>query len=154
MPVLKNPKHEAFAQGLAGGKSADQAYQDAGFSANRGNATRLKAKESVAARVAELTESVAETVKEAISFDARAQFERLERTCQKAEEAGDHKTAAEYRSRMLQMFGYLDHPTLTHEHVNNRRVDVHQSDTGQKEQAIDSAPNVSRFGEAAKKYRQ
>lgn len=154
MPVLKNPKHEKFAQGLARGLSQEKAYKEAGYNGQRQHASRLITKDDIQARVAELTEEVAETVKEAISFDARAQFERLERTCQKAEEAGDHKTAAEYRSRMLQMFGYLDHPTLTHEHVNNRRVDVHQSDTGQKEQAIDSAPNVSRFGEAAKKYRQ
>ncbi len=54
MPVLKNAKHEAFAQGLAKGLSADEAYQRVGYSPNRGNATRLKANESVMKRVAEL----------------------------------------------------------------------------------------------------
>lgn len=60
MSVLPNARHEAFAQALAKGKTADEAYKLAGFSANRGNATRLKANESVSARVAELQSMVAE----------------------------------------------------------------------------------------------
>lgn len=60
MPVLKNARHERFARELAEGKTADEAYQLAGYAENRGNATRLKANESVAARVAELKERAAE----------------------------------------------------------------------------------------------
>jgi phage terminase small subunit len=60
MPVLKNARWERFAQELAQGKTADEAYQLAGYAENRGNATRLKANESVAARVAELTERAAD----------------------------------------------------------------------------------------------
>lgn len=62
MPVLDNPRHEAFAQHLARGMSADEAHTKAGFSANRGNASRLKANESVMARVAELKAMTAERV--------------------------------------------------------------------------------------------
>jgi len=51
---LANPKHEAFAQGLAKGLTADAAYAEAGYRPNRGNAVRLKANESVQRRVAEL----------------------------------------------------------------------------------------------------
>jgi phage terminase small subunit len=54
MPALQNPKHERFAQGLAKGKTSDEAYVLAGYAENRGNATRLKANESVVKRVAEL----------------------------------------------------------------------------------------------------
>jgi hypothetical protein len=54
MPVLSNPKHEAFAQSLAKGETADDAYVQAGYQPNRGNAARLKANESVRARLAEL----------------------------------------------------------------------------------------------------
>lgn len=54
MPVLDNPRHERFAQALAEGKTADEAYQLAGYSENRGNAARLKANDSVASRVAEI----------------------------------------------------------------------------------------------------
>lgn len=59
MGLLKNLRHERFAQELALGKTADEAYQLAGFEANRGNASRLKANESVQARVAEIVESAA-----------------------------------------------------------------------------------------------
>jgi hypothetical protein len=54
MPVLKNHKHERFAQELAKGKTADEAYELAGFKANRGNASTLKAKQNISDRVEEL----------------------------------------------------------------------------------------------------
>jgi hypothetical protein len=54
VPTLPNAKHERFAQELAKGKTADEAYQIAGYSANRGNATTLKAKKSISGRVAEI----------------------------------------------------------------------------------------------------
>jgi phage terminase small subunit len=60
MPVLDNARHERFAQELAKGKTADEAYSLAGFSANRGNAVRLKANESVSARVIELKAAAAD----------------------------------------------------------------------------------------------
>lgn len=52
--MLSNAKHERFAQELAKGKTADEAYQLAGYAENRGNAARLKANESVMKRVAEI----------------------------------------------------------------------------------------------------
>lgn len=60
MPVLPNPRHESFAQALAKGKTADEAYAQAGYSPNRGNATRLKANDNVRKRVSELQGRVAE----------------------------------------------------------------------------------------------
>lgn len=59
MPALTNPKHERFAQALAKGETADAAYVSAGYEENRGNATRLKANESIEARVAEILERAA-----------------------------------------------------------------------------------------------
>lgn len=59
MPALKNARHERFAQERAKAVSIDEAYINAGFSANRGNACRLNANESVLARVAELLERAA-----------------------------------------------------------------------------------------------
>jgi phage terminase small subunit len=40
MPILENPKHERLAQEHAKGKAADEAYQLAGYTENRGNAAR------------------------------------------------------------------------------------------------------------------
>lgn len=54
MPALKNARHEAFAQGIAQGKTQDEAYEQAGFKANRGNASTLKQKQDISKRVAEI----------------------------------------------------------------------------------------------------
>ncbi|MBA8799167.1 phage terminase small subunit [Agrobacterium sp. RC10-4-1] len=56
MPVLKNARHETFAQGLAKGLTADEAYQKAGFKPDRGNASRLQQNDSIRQRVSELLE--------------------------------------------------------------------------------------------------
>lgn len=60
MGVLKNAKHERFAQLLAKGKSATEAYALAGYEPNEGNAGRLNRNEQVQARVQELLAAGAE----------------------------------------------------------------------------------------------
>ena len=60
MGVLPNARHERFAQELAKGKTANEAYALAGYNANRHNAGRLKTNEHVLARVRELKEAAAE----------------------------------------------------------------------------------------------
>lgn len=62
MPTLSNPKHELFAQELAKGKTADEAYQLAGYKPNRGNAATLKANQNISDRVAEILERAATRV--------------------------------------------------------------------------------------------
>lgn len=54
MTVLKNARHEKFAQELAKGKSQLDAYEAAGYKPDRGAATRLSANVSVIDRVSEL----------------------------------------------------------------------------------------------------
>lgn len=51
MPILKNAKHERFAQELAKGADCAQAYVTAGFRPNPGNARRLRADEAVLKRI-------------------------------------------------------------------------------------------------------
>lgn len=58
MGVLENPKHELFAQELAKGKTATEAYVLAGYKDNDGNASKLAAK--VQDRVKEITGKAAE----------------------------------------------------------------------------------------------
>lgn len=60
MPVLKNAKHETFAQGLAAGKTADEAYSSAGFKPNRHNAAALARKQHISTRVDEIKTRIAE----------------------------------------------------------------------------------------------
>ena len=59
MPVLRNPRWEVYAQELAKGKSAREAYVLAGYKKNDGNASRLKSNEKLTARVNELVERTA-----------------------------------------------------------------------------------------------
>lgn len=54
MPVLKNPKHERFAQELAKGAAQYKAYSDAGYTGGETAACRLSRNVKVTARVAEL----------------------------------------------------------------------------------------------------
>jgi hypothetical protein len=85
MPRIKNPKHELFAQELAKGKTADEAYQFAGYKENRGNAATLKANQSIAGRVAELLERSAVRAEITVATIT----ENLVRIAQKAEEQGE-----------------------------------------------------------------
>ena len=54
MPILKNARHEAFAQSRAAGATLDDAYEDAGFVPDRSHASRLAQELGVADRIAEL----------------------------------------------------------------------------------------------------
>lgn len=66
MPILSNPRHEKFAQELATGKSATEAYINAGFRASRQNAGRLKTKDDIVTRVAELQGNAARSTEVSI----------------------------------------------------------------------------------------
>ena len=54
MVALLNHRHELFAKGLVEGKTADQAFVDAGYKRNRCNASRLRTNENIKNRIAEL----------------------------------------------------------------------------------------------------
>jgi hypothetical protein len=70
LSVLPNARHEQFAQQLAQGKDADEAYALAGYKPNRGNAATLKAKQSISARVTQLQAKAAKKV--AVSVEGLA----------------------------------------------------------------------------------
>ncbi len=54
MPVLKNARHERFAQNITKGMSATKAYEKAGYKRNDGSAGRLHRNAQVQERIAEL----------------------------------------------------------------------------------------------------
>jgi phage terminase small subunit len=60
MGILINLRHERFAQALAQGKAANEAYALSGYKANDGNASRLKGNERISARVQEIVGRAAE----------------------------------------------------------------------------------------------
>ena len=59
---LSNHKHERFAQALIKGANTDEAYAEAGYKPNRGNAGRLKANEHIRRRVATLQRQMADKI--------------------------------------------------------------------------------------------
>ncbi|WP_406853505.1 terminase small subunit [Alsobacter sp. KACC 23698] len=62
MPVLKNAKHERFAQEISKGATADEAYALAGYSPHRSNAARMSANEHIRSRVEEILSKAADKV--------------------------------------------------------------------------------------------
>ena len=62
MPPLPNPRHERFAQELAKGNTADEAYVTAGYKKNRHNAAALAREQHIATRVQELQGRAAKKV--------------------------------------------------------------------------------------------
>ena len=54
MPALKNQRHELFAQTLASGKTAKDAYALAGYKPSESNGAWLARKEEISNRVAEI----------------------------------------------------------------------------------------------------
>lgn len=54
MPILKNAKHERFAQARASGMTVDAAYVKAGYKPHRSNASRMSANDNIAERIDEI----------------------------------------------------------------------------------------------------
>ncbi|RDE07724.1 hypothetical protein [Pelagibacterium lacus] len=109
MPILPNPRHESFAQALAKGKTADDAYAQAGYRPNRKNAWRLKTNEDIAARVAELGAKAAEKA-EWSAADRLAALKRIS----DAAEAQDPRVAVSAISEANKMQG--SHAPAKHTH--------------------------------------
>lgn len=59
MPVLDNAKHELFAQELAKGRTATEAYAAAGYRGDRTAASRLSTNVNIQARVREILDAAA-----------------------------------------------------------------------------------------------
>jgi phage terminase small subunit len=76
MAPLKNPKHEAFAQFCAEGKSQAEAYRLAGFKGDRREASKARHRPDIARRVGELQGRALKVVE---AVEAKA----LERTIEK-----------------------------------------------------------------------
>lgn len=134
MPVLTNPKHERFAQGLAKGKTADEAYVLAGYKENRGNAATLKANQSILDRVAELQNAGSMRVEITIA----SLLQEAGEIQQAAKEAGQHSAAVAALTAKAKLAGlWVDKNENTNRNVDPARVTdaelaaVVQADSGE-----------------------
>jgi phage terminase small subunit len=57
MPAPRNTRHEQFAQGVASGKSAAEAYRSAGYKADRRTAWQARHRPDVSRRIEELIQT-------------------------------------------------------------------------------------------------
>jgi phage terminase small subunit len=112
VPILDNPRHERFAQGLAAGKSSDEAYQEAGFKPDRGHASRLAAKGNVQARVDELLDRAAASVQVSREWVLERLIENVDRAMQVEEikkpdgtGTGEYKYEGSVANRALELVG-------------------------------------------------
>jgi len=110
--ILENARHERFAQELAAGKSASEAYAAAGFRPNDGNCIRLKGNERVQARVAELqsraTEGVMLTrqwVLERLVENANRAMQAEAVTTSDGAETGEYRYEGSVANRALELLG-------------------------------------------------
>jgi hypothetical protein len=103
MAPLKNQRHERFCVALAEGKSADAAYVEAGFQENRGNASRLKANESIRGRLAELQAEAAQRSEITIDTICR----ELDQACAVARAKGQASAMVSASSLRAKLGGLL-----------------------------------------------
>lgn len=111
MPVLENQRHEAFCHALAKGKSADAAYQEAGYKANRHNAAALARSEHISTRVAELQGMAAERVVVDRAWVIAKLTENVQRAMQEqpvmvgGAESGQYKYDGSVANKALELLG-------------------------------------------------
>ncbi len=109
MPVLKNGRYEQFAQGLAKGLSATDAYVHAGYKESRSAASRLSTNVNIRRRVEEINSRVAEKA-EWTAADRLAALKRIS----DASEQDDPRVSVSAIAEANKMQG--SHAATKHEH--------------------------------------
>lgn len=97
MAALKNAKHELFAQALAKGETATDAYVAAGYKSHDGNAARMSGNERIRARVAEIQERAAIRTEITVANIT----ERLLAIAKKGEESADAPLLSVARASLM-----------------------------------------------------
>ena len=87
MPVLKNARHERFAQLLAQGKTTGDAYEIAGYKRNASNASHMARNEEITNRVTEITNESLERERATAAVAAERAAITRQSLIEKAEEA-------------------------------------------------------------------
>ena len=99
---LPNQRHEKFVLGLLAGKADGQAYTDAGYKADRGNASTLTTKHNIQGRLDFLQ---SEAAKEAVidcGWVTKRLLENVERSMQAVEVTGAEMPRGELQKDFVQ----------------------------------------------------
>lgn len=97
MAALTNPKHERFAQALAKGSTATDAYAEAGYKPHDSNAARLSGNDRIQARVTELLERAAHRVEISVATVT----ERLLKIAEKGEGSAEAPLLSVARAALM-----------------------------------------------------
>ena len=92
---------------------------------------------------------------DAISWEAKDIFERLQSLVDRAAADKAWKDAIDGQKFIARCFGYEDSPTLTHEHVKGTKIPVHDKPEGDEpeEPRVDMG-NVTKLADAINKLRK
>jgi phage terminase small subunit len=108
MGVLRNIRHEAFAQAIATGHSSFKAHEIAGFSPDRANAGRLRHRDDISRRVDEILAARTKAVDKAlmsaaerVGLDEEWVLRKLRMNAVMAMRAGDRAAA----NRSIELIG-------------------------------------------------
>ncbi len=115
MPILSNPRHEKFAELLAEGKTAREAYNLSGYRDNRHNAARLKSSEHIAARVLEIQGVAAKSAEISVA----SLLDELEHARQRADSLGQLSASVRAISEKARLAGLV---------VEQQRIEVVNAD--------------------------
>lgn len=135
MAALPNARHERFAQEIAKGKTADEAYVIAGYKENRGNAATLKSNQNILDRIAELQNVASLRVEVTIAslIQEAAEIQTA------AKEANQHSAAVAALTAKAKLAGlWVDKNENTNRNVDPARVTdaelaaVVQADSGER----------------------
>ena len=127
------PRQELFVHGLLEGKTAEQAHVDAGYKRNRGNAARLKAKESIRRRLAELRQPVIDAAQ--ITLESHLQDLKILRNTAVAAKNYSAAVAAEV-SRGKAAGLYVDRRVVNVKRIDEMSDDELRYTLGEKISAI------------------
>jgi hypothetical protein len=139
---LNNPKHELFAQAIARGADAPEAFVQVGFMPNRHNASRLKTSEPVRNRIAEIQTEMARQTIAAPAIDKAyvlSKATKLFEACETALEAEFDPKAANVASRFLDQIGrHVDVQAFREAQDINVHITVDQAIARLESQAIEA----------------
>jgi phage terminase small subunit len=137
MPVLPNAKQERFAQEVAKGKSATEAYLIAGYNGDDGNASRMLAK--VNHRVMEITGKAAEAAMESVALTKEWVIKKLVQNVNRAMqveaikdskgiETGEYRYDGSVANKALELLGkeigmFIDRKEIRTGHLDELPAD-------------------------------
>lgn len=120
MPALKNTRHEAFAQAVALGMPASQAYADcvSGGKCSERTAevegSKLANSPELSLRIADLRKGISDTIEKKFRLTKEKWFERLDTIADKAENAGDFSAATSSLREIGKAAGWYEAEKVEH----------------------------------------